>query len=129
MSRISRVIGWMSVAADLILLVVAFFVAFAARGYLHQFPKLLSWQDQFILVPFALLAWVALGYYDGMYFGRERTIRRELRGLLQTSALTALVMASLAFLLKQDQQSRPLVVLFAISAFLLTALLRVFVQV
>src|SRR4051812_23078704 len=120
MSRISRVIGWMTVAADLLLLVVAFFVAFCARGYVRNFPGIFDWHEQFLLIPFALLTWVALGHYDGMYFGRERPMRREVRGIVTTTAVTALVIASLAFLLKQDHQSRLLVVFFGVTACFLT---------
>lgn len=112
MSRASRTIGLTSAATDLLLLVAAYVVAYQIRDRLGFFSPMYTW-DRYLLLPLlAIPVWIVAGATDGLYSGRRRSFARDVRSIVWAALLTGLVLASTAFLLKQQMQSRPLVVLY-----------------
>jgi exopolysaccharide biosynthesis polyprenyl glycosylphosphotransferase len=112
LSRASRTIGLTSALTDLLLLVAAYFVAYQIRDRLGFFMPVYAW-DRYLLLPLlGIPTWLVAGATDGLYTGRRRSLARDVRGLVWAALVTGLMLASFAFLFKQQVQSRPLVVLY-----------------
>ncbi len=112
MNRASRTIGLTSAVTDLLLLVAGYFVAYQIRDRLGFFAPMYTW-DRYLLLPLlAIPSWMLAGAADGLYGGRRRSLARDARSLAWAALLTGLVLASSAFLFKQEMQSRPLVVIY-----------------
>ncbi len=129
MSRVARSLGLTTALADVALLVAAYFGAYEVRYHLQLFPGVYNWDRYALLVVVAAPVFLSTAALAGLYQGGRRALVRELGALLAASAMTGTVLAALAFLLKQQHQSRPLVVLFMALAFALTALLRLAARV
>jgi exopolysaccharide biosynthesis polyprenyl glycosylphosphotransferase len=125
LGRQSRANEVIRVLIDAFLLVAAFFVAFRVRISLPAFPALAAWPRHELLVVVALATWLPTAYALGAYGPRRLPLLQELTRLFWSAFTTGLVVASLAFLLKQEYLSRPLVVIYCIVAFSMTAAFRV----
>ncbi|MBF5042762.1 MULTISPECIES: sugar transferase [Myxococcaceae] len=108
---------------DAFLLVSAFALAFQLREQLSGFPLLGNLQPHVLMVPVAVSVWGFAGYWSGLYSGRRLSLWREAKHLVRLTLYTGLVLASLAFLLKLEQ-SRPLIVLYVLSALCQTLAFR-----
>ncbi|HZA14442.1 MAG TPA: hypothetical protein VE618_08095, partial [Myxococcaceae bacterium] len=127
MGRQNRASEVIRVLIDAFLLVAAFFVAFRIRTSLAMFPPPVSWQRHEASILVALATWIPTAYALGVYGPRRLPLLTELGRLLWSALVTGLVLSSLAFLLKQEFQSRPLVVIYCVVAFSMTAAFRVLV--
>ena len=117
MSRAKRTLGFALAITDAFLLVAAYFGAYELRYRMGWLPGALGW-DRYLLLPvLALPLWLGTGWWAGLYSGGHRTFRREVAGLMRAAVVTGLVLAAFAFLLKQQHQSRPLMVLYMSFAF------------
>jgi exopolysaccharide biosynthesis polyprenyl glycosylphosphotransferase len=87
-------------------------------------PDVLAW-DRYLLLPLlAIPTWLLLGLLAGLYRGERSKFAREAIALLRVAVGTGLLLAAAAFLLKQQHQSRPLVVLYMAFAYLQALALR-----
>ena len=112
MSRAARTVGLTAAATDLFLLVAAYFGAYELRYHMGWFPGVYNW-DRYLLLPLvAIPVWQTVGWSTGLYDGRRRGFGGEIARITAAAVAGALVLAALAFLLKQQHQSRPLVVLY-----------------
>lgn len=117
MNQKARAIGIAAAFSDLFLLVAAYLGAYELRYRMGWLPGLLGW-DRYLLLPIlAAPAWLLLGHFTGSYTGKPRRLSREIASLAWTAAGTGLVLAASAFLLKQQHQSRPLMVVYMAFAF------------
>jgi len=117
LSRAKRTLGFALATTDAFLLVAAYFGAYELRYRMGWLPGLYGW-DRYLLLPIlALPLWLGTGWWVGLYGGGHRSLRREFSGLLRAAIVTGLVLSAFAFLLKQQHQSRPLMVLYVTFAF------------
>ena len=117
MSRAKRTLGFALATTDAFLLVAAYFGAYELRYQMGWLQGVLGW-DRYLLLPvLALPAWLAAGWRVGLYAGGHRPFGKEVLGLLRAAIFTAITLATFAFLLKQQHQSRPLMVLYVTFAF------------
>ena len=112
MSRAARTVGFTAAATDLFLLVAAYFGAYELRYHMGWFPGVYNWDRYLFLLLVAIPVWQIVGWSSGLYDGRRRGIAGEFLRITAAALAGALVLAALAFLLKQQHQSRPLVVLY-----------------
>lgn len=124
MSQKARAVGITAAFSDLFLLVVAYFGAYELRYRMGWLPGLYAW-DRYLLLPIvAAPVWVWIGYLTGLYSGKRLRVSREIAALAWAAVGTGLVLAAMAFLFKQQHQSRPLVVIYMAFAFLQAVSLR-----
>lgn len=124
MNQRARILGIAAAISDLVLLVAAYFGAYELRYRMGWLPDVLAW-DRYLLLPLlAVPTWLLLGLLAGLYRGERSRFAREAIALLRVAVGTGLVLAAAAFLLKQQHQSRPLVVLYMGFAYLQAVALR-----
>jgi len=124
MNQRARTLGIAWAISDLVLLVAAYFGAYELRYRMGWLPDVLAW-DRYLLLPLlAIPTWLLFGLAAGLYRGERRKLAREAGALLRVAVGTGLVLAAAAFLLKQQHQSRPLVVLYMGFAWLQAVALR-----
>ncbi|HLV60507.1 MAG TPA: sugar transferase [Fredinandcohnia sp.] len=124
MNRHARSLGIAAAVSDAVLLVAAYFGAYELRYRMGWLPGLLAW-DRYLLLPLlAIPTWLLFGVLLGLYWGERRAFSRDAVALAWTAVGTAIVLAAAAFLLKQQHQSRPLVVLYLAFAFFQALALR-----
>ncbi len=127
-SRAARTLGLTAALADLFLMVTAYFGAYEVRYHLGWFPGVYNWDRYLLLLVVAAPAFVATGTFAGLYGGKKRPLGRDVATLLYCAVVTGILLAALAFLLKQQHQSRPLVVLYMALAFTQMVAVRVVVR-
>jgi exopolysaccharide biosynthesis polyprenyl glycosylphosphotransferase len=128
-SRVARTVGLTAAVTDVFLLVAAYFGAYEVRYHLEWLPGLYNWDRYLLLLLVAIPTFLVLGALGGVYSGRRRPLGQDLAAIFWAAVGTGLLLAALAFLLKQQHQSRPLIVLYMAIAFAEAAAVRVLVRI
>ncbi len=129
MSRAARTVGITAAITDVFLLVVAYFGAYEVRYHLRWLPGLYDWDRYLLLLAVAIPAFLLLASLGGAYRGRRRPFHQELAAVFWAAVGTGVLLAALVFLLKQQHQSRPLIVLYMGTAFLQAVAVRALVRI
>jgi exopolysaccharide biosynthesis polyprenyl glycosylphosphotransferase len=124
-SRHNRKVGILFALSDVLLTALAFEAAYQTRQRLHlENVFFLSIPIKALLLGFALMVWVTLGYWFGIYSKLDSAHPRTiLRGTFQQCAIgtVAVVLFEYALLLNL---SRPFIALFAVYTWILLCLFR-----
>lgn len=111
---------------DVVLLVWSFIAAYKIRSLAFgAFTEQVQWDEHIKMAEGAILLWVLVGGYLGLYSGRWIPVRQELKLLTKVMLVTAACVGAAMFLLKLPALSRSMALTFAASAYLHAFALRI----
>ncbi len=117
---------------DLVLLVVAFRLAFAIRGRwpLGELPSLYPFGQYLVVMVVAIPTTLAALWLSGVYrYRHRRSYAFEVTSVVKALAVAGVVVATLAFLLKWQFLSRSFLVLFFATALVLLTAFKILARV
>jgi exopolysaccharide biosynthesis polyprenyl glycosylphosphotransferase len=128
----ARLVGAQMALVDLVLLVVAFRLAFAIRGRwpLGELPSLYPFAQYLVVMVVAIPTTLAALWLSGVYrYRHRRSYAFEVTSVVKALVVAGVVVATLAFLLKWQFLSRSFLVLFFATALVLLTAFKILARV